>query len=160
MSAVMFTSMCMCWQVHCIQIHASGHSCGDGRHAGESVSRVSWVMILKATPASDLRSYNLRASEFVLCDLCIWFGNRNMCLCVSRLMPELAEDEVPPVLFQSLLPPDADRRAVSNIFHRLLGEGINFSYHQIVPLLVVEIVFVLQHQRQRKLGNKYVVGEL
>lgn len=83
-----------------------------------------------------------------------------MCLCVSRLMPELAEDEVPPVLFQSLLPPDADRRAVSNIFHRLLGEGINFSYHQIVPLLVVEIVFVLQHQRQRKLGNKYVVGEL
>ncbi|XP_042280189.1 meiotic recombination protein REC8 homolog isoform X1 [Thunnus maccoyii] len=36
------------------------------------------------------------------------------------LMPVLAEHEVAPVLFQSLLPPDADRRAVSNIFHKLL----------------------------------------
>ncbi|CAK6973525.1 LOW QUALITY PROTEIN: meiotic recombination protein REC8 homolog [Scomber scombrus] len=36
------------------------------------------------------------------------------------LMPVLPEHEVAPVVFQSLLPPDADRRAVSNIFHTLL----------------------------------------
>ncbi|KAM9353476.1 meiotic recombination protein REC8 homolog [Symphorus nematophorus] len=37
-----------------------------------------------------------------------------------RLLPELAELEVAPVLFQSLLPPEVDRRTVSNIFQRLL----------------------------------------
>ncbi|XP_030014269.1 meiotic recombination protein REC8 homolog [Sphaeramia orbicularis] len=37
------------------------------------------------------------------------------------LLPELAEHEEGPVLFRSLLPPDADRRTVSNCFMRLLG---------------------------------------
>ncbi|XP_039972564.1 meiotic recombination protein REC8 homolog [Xiphias gladius] len=36
------------------------------------------------------------------------------------LLPELAEHELAPVLFQSLLPPEVDRRTVSNIFQRLL----------------------------------------
>ncbi|XP_027132783.1 meiotic recombination protein REC8 homolog isoform X2 [Larimichthys crocea] len=39
----------------------------------------------------------------------------------SELLPELAEHEdETSVLFQSLLPPEVDRRTVSNIFHRLL----------------------------------------
>ncbi|XP_070767931.1 meiotic recombination protein REC8 homolog [Enoplosus armatus] len=37
------------------------------------------------------------------------------------VLPELAEHEAAPVLFQSLLPPGVDRRTVSNIFQRLLG---------------------------------------
>ncbi|XP_073340728.1 meiotic recombination protein REC8 homolog [Pagrus major] len=37
-----------------------------------------------------------------------------------RLPPELAGHEGTPVLFQSLLPPEVDRRTVSNIFQRLL----------------------------------------
>ncbi|XP_076594082.1 meiotic recombination protein REC8 homolog [Chaetodon auriga] len=36
------------------------------------------------------------------------------------LLPELAKQEEEPVLFQSLLPPEADRRTVSSIFLRLL----------------------------------------
>uniref|UniRef100_A0A8P4GQY3 Rad21/Rec8-like protein C-terminal eukaryotic domain-containing protein n=1 Tax=Dicentrarchus labrax TaxID=13489 RepID=A0A8P4GQY3_DICLA len=36
------------------------------------------------------------------------------------LLPELDEQEIAPVLFQSLLPPEVDRRTVSNIFQRLL----------------------------------------
>ncbi|XP_041798289.1 meiotic recombination protein REC8 homolog [Chelmon rostratus] len=38
----------------------------------------------------------------------------------SGLLPELAEQEAEPVLFQSLLPPGVDRRTVSGIFQRLL----------------------------------------
>nr|XP_046256688.1 dual specificity protein kinase CLK2b isoform X2 [Scatophagus argus] len=37
------------------------------------------------------------------------------------LQPELDKQEVAPVLFQSLLPPEANRRTVSSIFQRLLG---------------------------------------
>uniref|UniRef100_A0A671WUF4 Rad21/Rec8-like protein N-terminal domain-containing protein n=1 Tax=Sparus aurata TaxID=8175 RepID=A0A671WUF4_SPAAU len=37
-----------------------------------------------------------------------------------RLLPELAGHDMTPVLFQSLLPPEVDRRTVSNIFQRLL----------------------------------------
>ncbi|XP_041650161.1 meiotic recombination protein REC8 homolog [Cheilinus undulatus] len=36
-------------------------------------------------------------------------------------LPELTEHDETPVLFQSLLPPEVDRRTVSNIFERLLG---------------------------------------
>ncbi|KAK9513875.1 hypothetical protein VZT92_027376 [Zoarces viviparus] len=36
------------------------------------------------------------------------------------LWPDLPEHEAAPVVFQSLLPPDADRRTVSNTFQRLL----------------------------------------
>ncbi|XP_070690971.1 meiotic recombination protein REC8 homolog [Pempheris klunzingeri] len=36
------------------------------------------------------------------------------------LLPELAEHQEAPVLFQSLLPPEVNRRTVSNIFQRLL----------------------------------------
>lgn len=46
-----------------------------------------------------------------------------LCVCPSRLLPDLAEHEAAPVLFQSLLPPEVDRRTVSNIFQRLLGKA-------------------------------------
>ncbi|XP_023258147.1 meiotic recombination protein REC8 homolog [Seriola lalandi dorsalis] len=36
------------------------------------------------------------------------------------LLPEVAEREIEPMLFQSLLPPEVDRRTVSNIFQKLL----------------------------------------
>ncbi|XP_068592523.1 meiotic recombination protein REC8 homolog [Cebidichthys violaceus] len=36
------------------------------------------------------------------------------------LLPDLPEHETAPMVFQSLLPPDADRRTVSNTFQRLL----------------------------------------
>lgn len=50
-------------------------------------------------------------------------------VCVLRLLPELLEHEVEPVLFQSLLPPEANRRTVSNIFQRLLGkESLRLFY--------------------------------
>ncbi|XP_042069853.1 meiotic recombination protein REC8 homolog [Haplochromis burtoni] len=38
-----------------------------------------------------------------------------------RLLPELAEGEVEPLLFQSLLPPEVNRKSVSNVFQRLLA---------------------------------------
>ncbi|XP_005732238.1 meiotic recombination protein REC8 homolog [Pundamilia nyererei] len=38
-----------------------------------------------------------------------------------RLLPELAEGEVEPLLFQSLLPPEVNRKTVSNVFQRLLA---------------------------------------
>lgn len=41
---------------------------------------------------------------------------------VARLLPELAEGEVEPLLFQSLLPPEVNRKTVSNVFQRLLGK--------------------------------------
>lgn len=55
-------------------------------------------------------------------------------VCVYRLLPELAGHDMTPVLFQSLLPPEVDRRTVSNIFQRLLGEAsvsvfIESSHH-------------------------------
>ncbi|XP_034030588.1 meiotic recombination protein REC8 homolog [Thalassophryne amazonica] len=37
------------------------------------------------------------------------------------MIADLPESEEPPVLFHSLLPPEANRRTVSNIFHRLLA---------------------------------------
>ncbi|XP_075322619.1 meiotic recombination protein REC8 homolog [Odontesthes bonariensis] len=37
-------------------------------------------------------------------------------------LPELAELELEPVVFHSLLPPEADRRAVSNMFQKLLED--------------------------------------
>lgn len=44
-------------------------------------------------------------------------------LVVFRLLPELAEHEVAPALFQSLLPPEVNRKTVSTTFQRLLGKG-------------------------------------
>ncbi|XP_006804901.1 meiotic recombination protein REC8 homolog isoform X2 [Neolamprologus brichardi] len=38
-----------------------------------------------------------------------------------RLLPELAEGEVEPLLFQSLLPPEVNRKTVSNVFQQLLA---------------------------------------
>ncbi|XP_045900242.1 meiotic recombination protein REC8 homolog isoform X1 [Micropterus dolomieu] len=50
------------------------------------------------------------------------------------LLPELPRHEAAPVLFHSLLPPEVDRRTVSNTFQRLLGEAsvsvISISSHQ------------------------------
>lgn len=46
-----------------------------------------------------------------------------MRFCLCRFLPELMEQEGESVLFQSILPPEADRRAVSNIFQRLLGKA-------------------------------------
>lgn len=58
---------------------------------------------------------------------------------VFRLLPELAEHEGAPVLFRSVLPPEVDRRTVSNIFQRLLGKASVFSYHRVITLLVLKL---------------------
>lgn len=72
-----------------------------------------------------------------------------MCLCfhVVRLLLDFPEHEEAPVLFQSLLPPEVDRRTVSNVFQRLLGKAsvIQLSNH---PFTCVEIVLILQHQQK------------
>lgn len=58
-----------------------------------------------------------------------------MCVCVCRLQPEFAEHEAASVLFKSLLPPEADRRTVSNIFQRLLGK---FQLSSNPPITLVD----------------------
>ncbi|XP_047455512.1 meiotic recombination protein REC8 homolog isoform X2 [Mugil cephalus] len=72
-------------------------------------------------------------------------------------LPELDEGETPPVIFQSLLPPDADSRTVSNIFQKLLGERLPLRSSSLRPISHVEIVLMLKHQHRRKLLNQYSV---
>jgi len=66
---------------------------------------------------------------------------------VSRLLAEL---EVEPVLFHSLLPPEANRRTVSNMFQKLLGKAE-------VSLAHVETVFMSQRQHLKNLYDQHLV---
>ena len=121
----------VCWQACCLQTRCgtAGHPRGGGRVAGERRSRVSWVMTANAAPNNNqeklLVNTGSRAGEFV---------------CVFRTLPDLPERDEPPVLFQSLLPPEADRRTVSNIFQRLLGElSLNHPITHVETVLMFSI---------------------
>ncbi|MEQ2275304.1 hypothetical protein XENORESO_001607, partial [Xenotaenia resolanae] len=56
-----------------------------------------------------------------------------------RLLPELMEREEP-VVFQSLLPPEVNRRTVSSIFHRLMGTFLYLLlFHLDLTLLPLDL---------------------
>lgn len=77
-----------------------------------------------------------------------------VCVFVCRLQLELTELEAVPVLFKSLLPPEVDRRTVSKMFQRLLGEFQLVLKH---PITHVETVLMLEDQHGRKLFNRFTV---
>uniref|UniRef100_A0A3Q3WST9 Rad21/Rec8-like protein N-terminal domain-containing protein n=1 Tax=Mola mola TaxID=94237 RepID=A0A3Q3WST9_MOLML len=77
-----------------------------------------------------------------------------VCVFVCRLQLELTELEAVPVLFKSLLPPEVDRRTVSKMFQRLLGEFQSVLKH---PITHVETVLMLEDQHGRKLFNRFTV---
>uniref|UniRef100_A0A3B4XMM2 Rad21/Rec8-like protein N-terminal domain-containing protein n=1 Tax=Seriola lalandi dorsalis TaxID=1841481 RepID=A0A3B4XMM2_SERLL len=94
----------------------------------DSKNKFSGVMTVKATRLLTSRNSGLRSLLFaVFCFHTLKDENVIMCwcvgVCVCRLLPEVAEREIEPMLFQSLLPPEVDRRTVSNIFQKLLGKG-------------------------------------
>lgn len=112
----------MCCQVHRVQgrPEASGHPRGRERDGGESSSRVSWVI------------FSIKVRESGRClgltrQPCIFYV-----LCVFRLLPDLAEFEEEAVLFQSLLPPEVNRRTVSSVFQNLLGKRRQHRCLQII----------------------------
>ncbi|MEQ2180529.1 hypothetical protein GOODEAATRI_002115, partial [Goodea atripinnis] len=74
-----------------------------------------------------------------------------------RLLPELMELEEP-VVFQSLLPPEVNRRTVSSIFHRLLGEELPFSTSNLPSLMLKLSLFYSINTRKASLINMWCLS--
>lgn len=67
--------------------------------------------------------------------VCIYLSE---CVCVCRLQPELGEP-AECVVFNFLIPPEANRRTVSSAFQRLLGECVwgRQDTHTLIPLITI-----------------------
>uniref|UniRef100_A0A3P8UWY6 Rad21/Rec8-like protein N-terminal domain-containing protein n=1 Tax=Cynoglossus semilaevis TaxID=244447 RepID=A0A3P8UWY6_CYNSE len=106
---LMCVCVCVCWQVSCVQVCfcSGGHTRGGGR--------VSADWRVRQCPVQNLcPQFRSGEPDGVCVCVCV-------CVCWFRSLPP--EPASAPLLFHSLLPPEANRRTVSTIFRRLLGKG-------------------------------------